>query len=188
MNGLVPLTLTAARKSLPGVSVTAAMLFAVASAFGQSAPHVHGTGTLNLAIEGNTLILELVAPASDIVGFEHPPASSNDRQAVLNAAQTLKDGELLFRLPNEAGCDLKEAEVETGLLQGDDHSHSEPDEDHAEFHAHYRFQCSDPDELHYIDVDYFSKFPNAHELETRTITPAGQNAAELTPHASRLKL
>ncbi len=46
----------------------------VASASGavarQLGPHVHGLSELNIAAEGNTVLMELQSPATDIVGFE----------------------------------------------------------------------------------------------------------------------
>src|SRR5262249_38687966 len=50
--------------------------FAVHPAAAQSAhrelgPHEHGRGTLNIAIEGNRVSMELEVPGMDIAGFEH---------------------------------------------------------------------------------------------------------------------
>ena len=41
--------------------------------------HEHGHGTLNIALEGSRLTMELEAPGVDIVGFEHA-ASTKDRR------------------------------------------------------------------------------------------------------------
>ncbi len=171
-------------------TVGVAMLASASTALSESAPHVHGVGVLNLAVEGKSVIIELVSPASDIVGFEHKPHDGEERKAVEAAVETLKKGERLFQFPKDAGCREKETEVETGLQEDDDHDHGKSHdthaETHAEFHAHYRFECSRPDALDYVDIDYFSKFSRAKELEVRTITPRGQGATELTPRASRL--
>ena len=41
--------------------------------FTQLGAHVHGKVVVNLALEGNTLRVELDAPAINVVGFEHAP-------------------------------------------------------------------------------------------------------------------
>ena len=43
--------------------------------------HEHGRGTLNMALEGNRLTMELEVPGFDIVGFEHMPTSRKDKAA-----------------------------------------------------------------------------------------------------------
>ena len=99
----------------------------------QHGAHVHGVGQLNVAVEGDEVALELISPGADIVGFEHAPASDEDRSAVAEAAAALGRGAALFVFPSAAACHLEEAEVESSLLksQHDDHDH----DDH-EKHGH----------------------------------------------------
>ncbi len=185
-----------------GVLAGTVLLAAASTAPAQHGPHVHGQGELNVAVEGDTVIIELIAPGSDIVGFEHAPETDADRAAVAAAAGKLEDGERIFAFPKAAGCRLEEAEVESELMDGDGHGdeHSEEhahehadkhsdehsEEGHAEFHAHYRFRCSAPAALDSVDVRYFATFSRAEELDARIITSRGQGAAELTPAAPRL--
>ncbi len=172
------------------------MAAASSAALAQSAPHVHGVGELNIAIEGQSVIIELMAPGADIVGFEHEPGTDADRQAVYEAVKALGDGQRLFLFPKGADCRQANAEVETGLMEGDDpakgrksedHAESHEGDEHAEFHAKYRFRCAAPEALTHVDIGYFSLFPRAEELEVQMITGHGQGAAELTPSASRLR-
>ena len=177
--------------------------------------HVHGVTKLNVAIEGETVEMELIAPGADIVGFEHAPESPQDKAAVTAAVAALRDGAGLFVFPREASCRLLEADVESGLL-ADDHAgeekhgneqehgeekeaHGEEDEAHgeeheahgeevhAEFHAQYRFSCARPDRLNHMDVRFFERFPSGGEIEVQTISPRGQSAQELTATSMRLK-
>ena len=163
--------------------------------------HVHGVSKLNVAVEGETVQMELIAPGADIVGFEHAPESPQDKAAVTAATWTLEDGAGLFVFPREAGCRLIEAKIESGLLE-DDHAEEkahgneeahgeehagEEDEAHAEFHARYRFSCARPDRLSHVDVRFFERFPSGQELEVQTISPRGQSAQELTASSMRLK-
>ncbi len=169
----------------------------LASAAEKHDAHEHGVGTLNIAIDATAVEIELIAPGADIVGFEHPATTQEDKKAVANAAESLEDGTSLFVFPSGAGCALVSSEVSSGLLEdGDDHDHDnssesaeadhDDDEEHAEFVAHYRFECTDAGALSNLVVNYFDRFPAARELEARAITPDGQRAAELTGQANRL--
>ena len=106
--------------------------------------HVHGVTKLNVAIEGETVEMELIAPGADIVGFEHAPESAKDKAAVKSATATLEDGAGLFVFPREADCRLMEAEIESASLEddhaeeeehGNEQEHGEEDEAHGEEHA-----------------------------------------------------
>jgi Protein of unknown function (DUF2796) len=44
----------------------------------QHGAHVHGTATLNIAIEERTATVELITPAESIIGFEHQAKSAAD--------------------------------------------------------------------------------------------------------------
>jgi hypothetical protein len=166
---------------------TAMALLAFASAaFGQSSPHVHGAGVLNIAVEGRTVFIELMAPGSDIVRFEHYPKSDDDRKAVSVAVGKLKKGMRLFNFPKGAGCQQEEVNVESGLMESDGNAKTKLSAAHAEFLARYQFRCAAPEALNYINIGYFSMFSRAVELEVRTITSQGQGAVELTPTSSRL--
>ena len=152
-------------------------------------PHLHGVGQLNLALEGGAVEIELIAPGADIVGFEHAPSSDEQRAALAAAAATLAAGEALFDFGEEAGCRLEEASVESALLEDEHHheaSHDEAEDAHAEFHAHYHFDCADAGRLEGLEVRYFEAFPAAEALEARTITPKGQSAQRLTAAKPRL--
>lgn len=147
--------------------------------------HVHGAGQLNVAIEGDTVSIELSAPADDIVGFEHPATTPEDKAAVAKAVAALKDGAGLFVFPTTAGCSLEEAKVESGLLA--DTKSAADGEAHADFDADYRFRCTQSGKIDGIDVKFFTRFPKAGELAVQAVTPKGQTKRELTPKAARLK-
>ena len=98
--------------------------------------HQHGHGSLNIAIEGSTLWIELETPGADIVGFEHPARSDDDKAAIENARGRLSDPIGMFGIPAQASCTLVEVLVEpVGYeLGADDDRHVEHDahEDHDE--------------------------------------------------------
>jgi len=132
--------------------------------------------------------MELIAPGADIVGFEHRAETPAEREAVEKAVGLLKAGAELFAFPADAGCSLREAELESALLPDDrDEDEAHEHEDHAEFHVRYRFHCTQPDALNHVDIGYFRRFPAARELEAQFITARGQATQELTPASARLR-
>ncbi len=95
--------------------------------------HEHGSGALNIAIEGDQLAMELEVPGFDIVGFEYEATTDADKAAIEAAMETLGDPLALFVLPEAAGCAVTEASVE---LHGDEEHDEHDHEEHAEGEDH----------------------------------------------------
>ena len=169
--------------------------------------HEHGVGALSIAVEGHDVEVELTIPGSDVVGFEHPPSSNQDRQAVIKGVKSLRDIDNILVLSSSAKCRVKDVEVTSGLIgdQKDDHGHVNKHkhghddkhrhedkvkdnykEGHSEFIAHYHFHCDYPKLLKSVKLGFFKVFPSAHELNAKWITPKGQGASELTPNSPKL--
>lgn len=182
----------------------------------QMEAHEHGTGRLNIAVEGNTVAMELHAPGADIVGFEYAPESDADQAKVAAAVEALEAPLDLFVLPEAAGCRVTEAHAVLEL-EGEDahedhdeheaheeqhdheeghesHDHEEDHDDHAaeaghsEFHAEYSLTCENPSALTGIEFAYFAQFENALELEVQVVTASGAQALEVTRDAPQLAL
>jgi hypothetical protein len=172
--------------------------------------HEHGVASLTLAIEGTVMQVELESPAMNLVGFEHAPMSDAERKALDDALAVLADWGRLFRVPEEAGCDLEQAEVETppGHLDedgagrtdrepakvpghGHEHGHEQADDHagaaHADIRAAYRLDCRDPGALTRLDLGLFDAFPGTERVRVQFVTPGGQGAVELTPADSVLR-
>ncbi|MEM8960930.1 MAG: DUF2796 domain-containing protein [Acidobacteriota bacterium] len=109
------------------------MLVAGTPIFGTDA-HVHGVAQLNFAIETDThAMIEILAPASDVYGFEHEPTDDAERQTRDQALAELEKqiGELIV-LPEELGCKVETEGIETvNLNAGHGHSHG-----HGHGHHH----------------------------------------------------
>lgn len=121
----------------------AATILVLASAQGaaeterQLGPHQHGHGSLNLAVEGQTVQMELEVPGVDIVGFEHKAKTAEDRAKMEAAAKTLAQPLALFILPGEAGCKVTAAKVSiVGATEPDDDTHELDHHDHSEVEEH----------------------------------------------------
>jgi hypothetical protein len=160
--------------------------------------HEHGFGQLEVAFEGMTVAIELHAPGTDIVGFEHHPETAEDKAAVDRAVATLATPLNLFVLPAEAGCSVTKAEAR---LVGEEEEHEEGAEvehanaehaeehgDHSEFRASYALTCDDPAAITRIEFAYFTTFPNARELEVDMLTDKGALRFEVERDAPILDL
>ena len=98
--------------------------------------HVHGTGELQIAIEGQTVAMDITVPGADIVGFEHAPGSDADHAAIDAALAQFADAFALFTVEGDAGCSaVTEVNHTHGYGIEDDADHDHGDEAHAE-HDH----------------------------------------------------
>lgn len=166
--------------------------------------HVHGHGTLNIAVESTRLSIELEAPGADIVGFEHEANSAEQKAALAKAKEQLADPLALFKVPAAAECKLAEAKVEIETEDAhdhdhghdakeahDEHAHDHEDKDkggHNAFHATYAIDCAKPDNLTAITFDYFKTFAGAKELDVSLVTEKAQNKFEVTRESPVLNL
>lgn len=151
--------------------------------------HEHGVASLNVALDGQTLEIQLQSPAMNLVGFEHEAKSDADKAKVAAARQHLEQPQALFALPIEAKCALQDSELDSPLFGG--HAHEE--HEHADEHGHsdidasYRFACANAEALQTLELgSFFGTFPGTEKLEVQLIGPSGQQGAELTPRNSRL--
>lgn len=152
----------------------------------QQGAHVHGTGHLNVAAEGSSVLVELTAAAAGLIGFEHTPRTDAERETFNLAKENLMAGDAMIRFNTEAGCRLETAEVDAGFAEaGHGHGHDETTgkggEAHADFHVTYRFACDRPDELGSAALGLFAGFPALERVLVQYITAEGQGGAELTP-------
>jgi hypothetical protein len=163
--------------------------------------HEHGRGTLNIAVEGARVTMELEVPGADIVGFEHAAKTNQQKAAVAKAKTQLMTPLSLFVLPAVAGCKVNDATV---AIESSDHDHHKdpakqtkgatkhaPDDDdrgHSKFRAQYALECASPSNLTAIDFAYFRTFAAAQKLDVNVITSKGQTKFEVTRTKPRIDL
>lgn len=162
---------------------------------GSLGKHEHGVATLNVALEGSTLEIELESPAMNIVGFEHAATSAADKKTVAAARAQLEKPMALFSLPAAAGCSLTEHELHSPLFGTADHDHDDDaadhdhdhDHEHSDIDADYTFTCKQPEALKTLDLSAFYKqFPATQKINVQLIGPSGQQGVESTPANPRL--
>jgi hypothetical protein len=203
--------------------VLLAVSFGLAAAAGaghaqqrQAGAHEHGRGSLNIALEGSRLTMELEAPGADIVGFEHKAKTKKQKAAVEKAEGQLEAADALFQLPAAAGCVLEASRV---TLEGEGHDHGHDhgakghgdkdhghkahgakggekghakgghaDDAHSSFRAEYAFECKAPASLTTIGFDYFKVFAGAHKLDVTVVTAKQQSRFEVSRAKPRIDL
>jgi len=195
------------RKQIASTLAFAAMSLLMTSARAEDdhrelGPHVHGHGTLNIAIDDKDVSMELEVPGMDIVGFEHA-ASTDEQKAVVEKAKAQLTKPLgVFSLPAAAGCSVAEAKVAIEAEHddddhdadhkdgADDHNQGGDDEHagHNQFRATYAFDCTAPAELTTITFDYFTLFGGAHDLTVNVVTAKGQSKYEVSRDKPTLDL
>jgi hypothetical protein len=158
-------------------------------------PHVHGHGVLNIAIENTRVAIELDVPGMDILGFEHEPATAEQKEAVKAGEAQLGKALELFKLPQAAACTAVEGKV--GIEADHDHETpagtSEPPaggahEGHRDYNANYVLECAHPDAIKQITFDYFKHFKGAHGLTVNIVSDKSQNSYEVTSEKPVLDL
>lgn len=163
------------------------LILALACATPAHAQHVHGEGRLDVALDRETLSIELVIPLEAAVGFERPPRNDKEKAALAQAGATLDA--VPFAPSAAAQCTLQDKRVHVPFTGGDDrheaHSHA-GGQHHADLEARYVFRCAQPAALRSIETSLFPSFKRLYRLEARRAGPAGQGAQRLTPKQPHL--
>ncbi|MGO5000657.1 ZrgA family zinc uptake protein [Oceanisphaera sp. W20_SRM_FM3] len=108
----------------------------------QEGAHQHGLGSLSLALNEQQLILELHAPAADIVGFEHAPQNIEQEQQQTAAFKRVQDANLLFTLPKQAECTF----IESKLIDQDEDELNEHEDNHEAKADNHKAKSTGADE------------------------------------------
>lgn len=198
------------RKLTVGVLATSMSLCAWAEDdhYHQQSAHVHGLGTMNVAVDGNSLFLELEIPAQNLVGFEHAPETEAQAEAVKKVEQRLRAGRDLFQPSTQAGCELQDVTIHSALLNDeatdptdahqdshhDDHhpeEHRAADDEpdlHADFELYYQYSCRESEQLTTLELTLFRHFPGLERLAVQFIGHGGQGHQELSAQKPVLTL
>lgn len=154
-----------------------------------AAAHQHGIGQLDLALEGNQLLLVLEMPAEDLLGFEHAPRDQAQRARLDEVRATLAQADQLFQLSGSAHCKLSSVELHSSLFaRSANPGEPAPAGGHADIRAQYQYHCTRPEQLRHLDAVLFRHFPGSERLRVQAVTPRGQASGELTAEQPRLRL
>lgn len=137
--------------------------------------HVHGEVVVNLALDAQTMLLEVQAPAIDILGFERRPKDDAQRQAQAQANAWFGSGRAMLGVPPSAACRLQKVDFEPPKLGTG----------HADYRGRYMFRCEVPQALSYVELWLLDRLQASEKIEVNLITPAGTRQMELTPRSAR---
>lgn len=144
--------------------------------------HVHGAATLEVAVDGDRLMLEFSSPLDNLLGFERAPRDDKEKEAVRRLKQQLERAELLFVPTPEAGCTRESARMEAPVLTG-----GKPDAaGHAALTAELAFRCQRVQALSGLEAKVFDAFPRLTRLDVQVAGTRKQVAARLTPKNRRI--
>lgn len=144
--------------------------------------HVHGVAQITLAIDKNTVFINLVAPAHSLIGFEHQAHTPDEITAVHNLSKSLANDKHVLTLP-KAGCTLIESQIETGELLAVDEQKQHPHNSHSkhnEITVSYSLRCSQLADVSTASVHLFEYFPAIESIKVLWITHDQQGAVSLT--------
>jgi hypothetical protein len=180
-----------------GVLIAGILLLIIGSAGAESTntqalnAHVHGTATLQVAVDAKVLTINFSSPLDNLLGFEHKPRNETEAKQVQNMINQFYKPTIF--LPTKAAqCKLKTVNLEslaikkkkpaTNLTQ---HRHDEED-GHADLDATLVYHCHQINNLNDLQVNLFKSFPNLHQLNVEIVSDRGQTAAKLTPTKNRV--
>ncbi|PTO86236.1 DUF2796 domain-containing protein [Vibrio splendidus] len=122
--------------------------------------HVHGKVEVNIAQDGQELLVEVTAPGADVVGFEHAPETAEQKKEFEQAIAQLNKPEELFGF-NNASCTLKFKSVTNTLEDDHDdheghegHDHAEGEHDDHEGHDHAEHDHDDHKDHDHAEHDH----------------------------------
>ncbi len=191
----------------------ASVAVAPSPAIASSKAHQHGVATLDVALDGNQVTIDIDSPLDNLLGFERAPRSAAERQRVDAMANKLKAADGLFVFDGAAGCVLKAtalvaptiglSEVAGTATSGaasvgstgssknatatSKAAAAEP-ADHGDLNATWNYDCKVPAELRQIQVGLFKAFSGFMRLEVQIAGPRGQARRSLTPASPSIVL
>jgi hypothetical protein len=157
---------------------------AIAELERQHGVHVHGEAVGNLALDGGQLQIELTIPGANLVGFEHPPRTNEQRASIDQVLPLLESGDWL-RTDARAECQSAQFEVHAhGFAESEvgdlDHHNYKPHQDHEGHHKHQHDHHDDQHDHHHNSHHHHD---DGHAHEKRHEHAEFQVVARLTCQA-----
>lgn len=141
--------------------------------------HVHGHAELMLTIDNQTVLVNVIAPAESLVGFEHQATSQLEKQQVAKTEAILAKSDHVIKL-NGGNCTLEEVELDTSAIypiEDEHHAHEhETHKGHSEISASYLFNCESPSKIKSSAVTLFKHFYALEQVRAVWIGPSNQGS------------
>jgi uncharacterized protein DUF2796 len=150
------------------------------SDFAQHGVHEHGKLTFNVALEGQQLVVELDAPAENVLGFEHAPRTDAEKTKVRDRAAWLRSGAGLIALPPAAACRFHSAKLEAPQWQ--------EGKSHADYEVELSYRCDQPLKLAWLQLSLLGGLQGVREARVNLVTPVRQASETVTSAETRVRL
>lgn len=149
--------------------------------------HVHGQAELMIAVDGPALEVVFESPLDNLVGFERPPRTERQREAMRALGVRLREPQRLFQPTAAAECEATGIALDAPGWPGewlngrDTNAGVTPHRDgHAHLAATYSWRCAAPQRLQGIEVHLMDAFPTLRRVQVQVAGPRGQSSSELT--------
>lgn len=183
------------KKNIVMACVVIAML---TSPIAAAEPHQHGVARCEIVVEAGTLEVTLIIPAISIIGFEHEPQTSAEKEKRQEAELSLLGaaGRELLAVPGARLTNLtliseqhyQHTEENNEDAHTDEVAHVEP-EAHSDFVLRYRFAMQNGDPAGRIDLSsFFRAYPDIEVVNWVALLPYGQRAGATAATNSRINL
>ena len=140
--------------------------------------HVHGEVTINVALEGNSLAVELNSPALHVVGFERAARSPEDQRVVSEANTWLKSGAGIIGVPTTALC----------RLQSVTYTPPASTAKHPDYRASYLYRCDQPTALAWVELWALRRLKGVEKVEFNLLNGSVQKQLDLDGNPGRVAL
>lgn len=145
-----------------------------ASAHAVAAPHAHGVSHLDVTVDGPRLELTWRAALDDVVGFEHAPRTSAQKQQVAQVIERLRQPQSLFVPSPAARCDLRSTQVSAPAWEG-----TAAAAGHGDLTLHVQWVCAQPQHLTQLDVAVSDSFKRVRQIHAQVVSAQGQHKITL---------
>ena len=152
--------------------VIAAAALAAGPGWAAGKAHEHGAVKLDVAIDGNKLVVAMEAPLDNLLGFERAPRNDAERKAAADVLARLRSGSGLFTADTAAGCTLARAEVTAAVLEPGYKAAGK--DEHADVDASYEFVCTQPAELKALSLGLFDAYKRIQRIDVQVAGPGAQ--------------
>jgi hypothetical protein len=149
--------------------------------------HVHGVMSLNIALDGTLLSVQLDTPQESLVGHERRPRAGAEATAAAAALALLRDAPRWLRPDAAAGCTPGAVTVAPGKLEGA-RQPGEKDSGHADVAVSVEWRCQTPAALKGVDVLLFEAFTRTERINVQVAGGTGPAKQTLRKNNRRVVL
>ena len=148
----------------------------------QAQVHEHGRGQAFVAQDNNLLVIELILPAADVLGFEHVPETTQQKETFSRFRDTMRTPENFIKLPSQ--CMFVSVKLSLPSDNSEehyhhsDHDHGDKKESHGNVELSFEYRCQSTIES--ITFPILETYQSLSSLSVEWITESGQGAQNIT--------